>query len=180
LKNIDYKLTPLHETLLGSSPENSSLRGHLQSLQKLGSLAELIDEPDSRGRSALAWAVEYGMADAVRTLLSFGANACQYRRTSQSLFPLLHLVIAGPPPPSTSDFLEVVKILLATGIDINARDDEGWSAWHVAASWKSYDILREIMRTHGTCVELDALTNDGASAHDLSQDEDFYMPNWCG
>jgi ankyrin repeat protein len=123
------------------------------------------------------------MADVVRTLLSFGANACQYRRSSQSQFPLLHLVIAGPPPPLQSGFLEVVKILLATSIDINARDDEGWSAWHVAASWRSYDILREIMRTHGTCVELDVQTNDGASAHDLSQDEDFYrklMPNWCG
>ncbi|PVH79394.1 hypothetical protein DL98DRAFT_386095, partial [Cadophora sp. DSE1049] len=91
-----YKLTTLHKTLLGLNPENSSLRKHLQSLQRLGSLAELIDKPDARGRSALAWAVEYGMSDAVRTLLSFGANACQYRRSSQSQFPLLHLVIAGP------------------------------------------------------------------------------------
>jgi ankyrin repeat protein len=94
----------------------------------------LINKPDSRGRSALAWAVEYGMANVVRTLLSFGANACQYRRSSQSQFPLLHLVIAGPPPPLKSDFLEVVKILLAIGIDINARDNEGWLAWHIIAS----------------------------------------------
>jgi len=178
-----HKLTTLHETLLGINPENSSLPGHLQSLQRLGSLPELIDKPDSCGRSALAWAVEYGMANAARTLLSFGANACQYRRSSQSQFPLLHLVIAGPPPPLKSGLLEVVKILLATGIDINAKDDEGWSAWHIAASWRSYDILCEIMRTHGTYVELNAQTNEGASAHDLSQDKDFYrklMPNWCG
>jgi ankyrin repeat protein len=107
-----YKLTILHKTLLGLNPENSSLRGYLQSLQRLGSLAELIDKPESRGRSALAWAVEYGMADAVRTLLSFGANAYQYRRSSQSQFPLLHLVIAGSPPPLKSGFLEVMKILL--------------------------------------------------------------------
>jgi ankyrin repeat protein len=122
------------------------------------------------------------MADAVRTLLSFGANACQYRRSSESQFPLLHLVIARPSPPLKSGFLEVVKILLATGIDINARDDEGWSAWHVVASWRSYNILREIMRTHGACVELEAQTNDGALAYNLSQDEDFYrklIPNWC-
>lgn len=32
----------------------------------------------------------------------------------------------------------------------------------------------EIMRTHGIYVELHAHTNDGASAHDLSQDEDVY------
>jgi ankyrin repeat protein len=169
-----YKLTTLHKTLLGLNPENLSLREHLQSLRTFGLLTELIDKPDSRGRSALAWAVEYGMAGAVRTLLSFGANACQYRRSSQAQLPLLHLVIAGPPPPLNSGFLEVVKILLATCIDINARDNEGWSAWHVAASWKSYDILREIMLTHGIYVELDARTNDGALAYHLSEDEGFH------
>jgi hypothetical protein len=169
-----YELITLHKTLLGLNSENSSLHGHLQSLQTLGLLAELIDKPDSHGRSALAWAVEYGMANAVRTLLSFGANACQYRRSSQAQLPLLHLVIAGPPPPLNSGFLEVVRILLAICIDINARDNEGWSAWHVAASWNSYDILREIMLTHSICVELDAWTNDGALAYDLSGDEGFY------
>lgn len=41
---------------------------------------------------------------------------------------MLHLAIARPPPPLALGFLEVVKILLATDIDINARDDEGWLA----------------------------------------------------
>ena len=50
------------------------------------------------------------MADAVRTLLGFGANACQYSRSSHSQFPLLHLVVAGPPPPLTPGLLEVVKV----------------------------------------------------------------------
>ncbi|ELR03483.1 hypothetical protein VC83_00155 [Pseudogymnoascus destructans] len=135
-----YSLTTLHETLLGINLENSSLQEHPQSLQSLGSLSEPIDKPDSRGRSALAWAVEYGMADAVRILLRFGADACQYRISHWSQLPMLHLVIAGPPPPLASGFLEVVKILLATDIDINARDDEAWSAWHVAASWRSYNV----------------------------------------
>jgi ankyrin repeat protein len=176
-----YKLTTLHQTLLGLNREHSSLRGHLLFLQRLGLLAELIDKPDSRGRSALAWAVEYGMPDAVQTLLSFGADARQHRRSPQSELPLLHLVSAGPPPLLASGFFAVVKILLATDININARDNEGWSAWHVAASWRSYDILREIIFTHGACVELEVKTDDGALAHDLSQDKDFYqklMPTW--
>jgi hypothetical protein len=71
-----YRLTTLHDTLLGINLENSSLQEHLQSLQSLGPLLELIDKLDSRGRSALAWAVEYGMANAIRILLRFSANAC--------------------------------------------------------------------------------------------------------
>ncbi|KAH6675760.1 hypothetical protein B0J14DRAFT_652601 [Halenospora varia] len=123
------------------------------------------------------------MAEAARTLLNFGVNVCQYRSCSRSQLPLLHLVIPGPPPLATSGFLMVVKLLLATAININAKDDEGWSAWRVAASWSSYDILRDIMYTYGTCVELDARTDDGVSVHDLSQDEYFcrkLMPNWSG
>lgn len=48
-----YKLTVLYKTLLGINPEHSCLREHLQSLQRLGTLVELIDEPDSCSRSPL-------------------------------------------------------------------------------------------------------------------------------
>jgi hypothetical protein len=41
---------------------------------------------------------------------------------------MLHLVITRPLLPLALGFVEVVKILLATDIDINARDDEGWLA----------------------------------------------------
>ena len=167
-------LTPLHETLLGINQSYSGLEQHLQWLRRDGSLSELIDEPDFRGRTALAWAVEYGMADAVRTLLNFGSNPCQYRTSDRSRTPMLHLAIAGPPPPLESGLFEVVKMFLATDIDINARDEEGWTAFHIASSWRSYDILHEIMRTHFYYVDIAGKTNLDELADDLSQDADFY------
>lgn len=81
---------------------------------------------------------------------------------------MLHLVIARPLLPSQSGFLKVVKILLATNIDINATDDEGWTAQHVVASQRSYDILCEIMNTYGCFVWIGAKINDGELAHGLS------------
>jgi len=87
---------------------------------------------------------------------------------------MLHLAIAGPPPPLESGLFEVVKMFLATDIDINARDEEGWTAFHIASSWRSYDILHEIMRTHFYYVDIAGKTNLDELADDLSQDADFY------
>jgi hypothetical protein len=74
-----------------------------------------------------------------------------------------------------------MKILLVTSIDINTRDNEDWLTWHIVASWRSYNILQEIMYTHSTCMEIDIHINDGILAYNLSQDEDFYKKlilNW--
>ena len=53
--------------------------------------------------------------------------------------PLPHLVIVGlagqeSTQQSGSGFVEVVRILMQRGVDINAVDHEGWTALHVAAS----------------------------------------------
>jgi ankyrin repeat protein len=68
----------------------------------------------------------------------------------------------------------VVQALLISDIDNNATDNEGWSAWHIAASWRLYDILREILKHYSDFVNLLAQTNEGAFAFQLSQDNDFY------
>lgn len=65
-------------------------------------------------------------------------------------------------------------LFVLLNIDINPRDDDGWLAWHIAAFWRSYDVLHEIMRAYGTCAEQDTRINSGVLAHGLSQDEHFY------
>jgi hypothetical protein len=60
--------TGVHKTLLGINSHVLTLEELLQPLQMFNGLSDLIDSPDLRGRSSLAWAVEYGMVDAVQTL----------------------------------------------------------------------------------------------------------------
>ncbi|KAK5224158.1 hypothetical protein LTR47_009915 [Exophiala xenobiotica] len=133
-----------------------------------------IDKKDSRGRSALAWATEYGFAEAAQQLILCGANPRQSRPSSQGELPLLHLAIAGSSridPQHNS--LAVIGVLLRAGADPNGVDHEGWTPLHVAASWKNHLAIRELQRL--AHVEYGALTASGESAIDLSGDRNFFQ-----
>ena len=134
-------------------------------------MSDLIDRVDSCGRTALAWAVESGRADAVTTLLNYGANPNQTRESIKGSMPLLHLAIAGP--VSNTRFLEVVKILLRVGVDINAKDHEECTPLHIAASWSLYDITGELASFRRHARDRFALTTTGESVHDLPTDKNY-------
>lgn len=159
----------LHEVLLGIDRSRGTLKDYLATFENSSLLAETIDTPDSCGRTALAWAVEYGWSDAVRVLLQYGANPHQLRPSTRGKSPLLHLVIAGPASEhSASAFLEVIRLLLKAGVDINAVDHEGWTPLHVAASWNLREVVRELLRFGGSKLDLNARTNQGESALHLA------------
>lgn len=104
------KLTVLHQVLLGINRSYGTLNDYLAHIASNGSLARLIDAPDALGRSALAWAVEYGWTEAVTTLVGFGANVNQC--TGLGL-PLLRQALAGPANGRLDTaFLNIVKTLL--------------------------------------------------------------------
>lgn len=58
---------------------------------------------------------------------------------------LLHLVIAGPISQDPNEsVVDVVRVLLEAGVDVNSLDHEGWTPLHVAASWSNYDAIKEL------------------------------------
>ncbi|WEW57922.1 hypothetical protein PRK78_003389 [Emydomyces testavorans] len=159
----------IHKVLLGIEGDHKTLNDYLGKSESTMLLTDSIDIPDSTGRSALAWAVEYGWANATRILLKHGANPHQLVRSSGVVSPLLHLAIAMPVSASTDNgSLDVVRELLKAGADINAVDHENWTPLHVAASWNNYDIIRELVTFGGDALDLDLVTNDNQSAMDLS------------
>lgn len=166
---MDRGFTTLHEVLLGIDCTKGSLNDYLISLGQVTLPSDVIDAPDACGRTALAWAVEYGWPEVVKPLLSFGSDPRQSRPTIHGKSPLLHIVIAGPASQgSDSKSIEVVKLLLRAGVDVNDVDHEGWTALHVAASWNLYDVILELVKFGAPTLDWDALTDDNQSALELS------------
>ena len=170
----EMEFSPFHEVLLGLDPAfaNTKLKDYLASFSQ-PSLSKIIDTPDARGRTPLAWAVEHGHPSAVATLLQHSANPHQLRRSAQTTSPLLHLAIAAPASqqeegtPPDPRFQDVVRILLLHGVDVNAVDHEGWTALHVAAAWNLRGMVAELARGGGADVDWDAVTEDGLTALEL-------------
>ena len=170
----EYKIqrgfSELHNVLLGIDDQSRTLEEYM-ARQDPASLAGLIDNMDFFGRTPLAWAVESGRPDAVRTLLWYGANPHQTRKssTTTSSFPLLHLAIAGP--ILNPQFLDVVQALLDWGADINGKDNEGWTPLHIAVSWSLYAVMPLLIR----CSDLDwfAMTEKGEFPWTIPAEREF-------
>jgi ankyrin repeat protein len=165
----DRDFSPLHEVLLGIDCSRGTLEDYLSSFSQVALPREIIDAVDSCGRTPLAWAVEYGWPEAVSTLLRYGADPLQQRRSLQGNSPLLHLAIAGPASQESNErLLEVIRLLLRAGADFNAVDHEGWTPLHVAASWNLYPVIAQLAHWANGKLDWDARTNNGETALDLS------------
>lgn len=165
----DRDFATLHQVFVGIERGKGTLEDYLASFAQPTLSTEFIDVPDSCGRTALAWAVEYGCVDAVRMLLNYGSNPHQLRSCVNGKSPLLHLVIAGPASQrSEAGVLGVVRLLLQAGVDVNAVDHEGWTPLHVAASWNLHSVIQALARFGGSALNWNAKTDDKQYAIDLS------------
>ena len=125
-----YGLTPLMAAAIG---------GHSEILSLL--LEEGADLPHSvRGESALAWACFAGRADAVRFLLSQGADP--------------HGSTAAGDRPGFSNFFysaiyqgfpQIVQLLLDAGVDPNARNSAGWTPLLRASESAHAEIVEQLL-----------------------------------
>lgn len=160
--------TVLHEVLLGIIQRYGRLKDYLAHIAADGSLPYLIDAPDALGRSALAWAVDYGWAEAVTVLVEAGANVNQC--TGLGL-PLLHQALAGPASGRLdAEFMTISQTLLQAGVDVNSVDHEGWTLLHIAASWNSDRGVVTLITSARESLNWDVVTNNGHSAAQLARD----------
>ncbi|RYC55207.1 hypothetical protein CHU98_g11004 [Xylaria longipes] len=165
----DRGFTTVHQVSLRIRLDLGNLDEYLSNLREKGAALDGIDEPDSCGRSPLAWAVEHRWPDVVGTLLQFGANPSKSGPSIHRNMPLLHLAGAAPPASnSENDLICVVRSVLDAGVDIDATDREGWTPLHVAVSWNNYQIIKELAVHGGVDINWDTVTNDGQSVIDLA------------
>ena len=161
--------TEVHQVLLRLGHGYGTLNDYLNRAAAEGIVSDRIDATDSLGRSALSWAVEHGWAYAAETLIRFGANVHQRTRSIYGGLPMLHVALAGPTSGNLgAAFLDIVKMLILAGANVNATDHEGWTPLHIAASWNSYAAIRTLLEYSSQSLNWDAVTSSGQSASQIA------------
>jgi ankyrin repeat protein len=85
---------------------------------------------------------------------------------------MLHLALAGPNSGERGTaFLNIVQQLLLAGADVNAVDHEGWTALHIAASWKDYKAVRILLDFASQRLRWSAVTIKNESASQLAAND---------
>jgi hypothetical protein len=145
-----------HAVMSGTDNEIWNLLMHDVDVEEIAVHAPDTQPYDDRGQDActpLQLAVLYCKLNAVRMLLSKGANPHQVGIRGN----LLHVAIWTHEP----DRLEIIRVLLEYGIDVNGLDEDGATPLHIAALLGVVDISRVLIRGGS---DLSAGDNQGRTA----------------
>ena len=102
-----------------------------------------IDDTDQGGRTVLAWAAYYGDEDAVKALLSCGADP-SHRNVAGST--PLHMSIQANSP-------ECLRLLLNAKADVDIKDNDGETELFSAVYVKDEIGFLELLLAHGADIE---------------------------
>lgn len=154
---------PVLDVLLAADPDmdvfDAAALGHLDRLR-----ARLDEDPARAtafagdGFTALHLAAFFGKAEVTRTLLDAGASVDTYSRNPFANQPL-HAAAAGR-------HVDVCRLLLAAGADVNAPQHGGYAPLHEAAG-NGHVELAELFLSAG--ADPLATTADGATAADVAE-----------
>ena len=148
-KNITEHVQKLlrDRSTYGDSPLHAALRYGQRSIVKhilmLMSTDKdcrmLVNGQNSSGKTPLHYAVLQNQPEITKALLMLGADP---NRTDEHGFSPLHAAVRIPEAGACVDALLSEKIM-----DIEAHNDAGWTALHLAAEAGSYDAVRSLVRT---------------------------------
>jgi len=156
----------------------------------------LIDERDDLGMSAITLAVTQGHTDVTRVLLESGANIldrgglggetllncaarCRFDDIVELLlqhrFPVEHSVDKQSFDAAQQLLMasikgdeELTKEILATGVDVDARDSDGGTALQWAA-WYGYSRVLTALLDHGADINAKDHTSGRAALHEAAE-----------
>jgi ankyrin repeat protein len=172
-------VTPLLATIFAGRPQIAELLiargaevdifaaaalGNVERLQALLQADEqLIHAYSPDGWTPLHLAAHFGQRAAVQILLEQGASVAARSKNSMHNMPL-HAAMPG-------DHLEVVNLLLASGGEVDARQEGGFTALHEAAFQGSAALI-QVLLAHG--ADPGVRTESGEAAADLAREQGHY------
>jgi ankyrin repeat protein len=120
----------------------ASIEGDSLAVQKLIDAGANINEPDSRGYTALFYAVEYGQLELVKSLISNGANL--ESKDSLGMTPLAFTAYWGYNSPNADN---IIKLLIKSGANINAKSPDGETVLDFSLSSAKGDLVDYLIRS---------------------------------
>ncbi|MHC4478096.1 MAG: ankyrin repeat domain-containing protein [Planctomycetota bacterium] len=159
------KGTPLHAAAIGGNPET---------VRFLVEKDANVNARDQNGRTPLYWAVEYQgyrYKEIVQTLLSLGAKVLMEHKTGssplgvavlQNDLEVAHVLAAAIDKGWRNEYgeavlhwavrqrkLELVKLLVEHGADLNAKDAQGYTPLDVAINYVREKDITDFLRSKG-------------------------------
>ncbi|RSL66563.1 hypothetical protein CEP54_003717 [Fusarium duplospermum] len=110
-----------------------------------------INQQDDQGNTALHWAVNSGSPEGVRMLLDAGASV--EKRSKVGNTPLHELASSKADDQVASD---IVRLLQHSQLDLEARDNYGWTPALQAVRFNKAPVLRTVVNAGGS---LSTITN---------------------
>lgn len=114
------------------------------------------------GFQGLGLACFFGHAEMVKTLLQAGANANSAARNQMKVAPI-HSAAANR---DVKTALEIVRMLLNAGADVNVTQHGGWTPLQQAAAHGNTELVRLLLERG---ADKNALAENGKTALDLAQ-----------
>ena len=150
------------DALLAADPEldvfEAAMLGYLDRLrERLEADAGAVSAFSPDGFTALHFAAFFGKAEAARVLLESGASVDVYTRNAFANQPL-HAAAAGR-------HIEVCRVLIAAGADVNATQHGGYSPLHEAAQHGDVEMT-ELFLSAG--ADPSARTDDGKTPPEIA------------
>jgi len=149
--------------------------GNLEMVQFLANLPgfNLINATTNSGCTALHVAVVPGRLAVIRYLLSSNLGFDVETRDGRGWTALLAACHSLRYRNHSEDLVEVVRMLLENGAQINARDSNGMTPLHAAADWHTSVVIRELLQ-HG--ADLLAVDDYGHTPFDRASTNNISHP----